>query len=186
MVRKTSTQSLKYTYISIFSSIGFAIGLGLIILFIDFITKYFIHRFLSPMEYSFAYPYGGIAVFRNFLGIEFSITHATNHGAAWGTFAEWQQPLLYLRIALVFGIIGYMLFFNKQRAYLAPLVCITAGAIGNILDYFLYGHVIDMIHFVFWGYDYPVFNIADSAIFLGLAWLFLTEIIQKKRSKETS
>src|SRR5688572_25842517 len=136
MVRKTSTQSLKNTSSSILSTITFAIGLGLIILLIDIITKYFIHRFLSPMDYSFAYPYGGIPVFRNFFGIEFSITHATNHGAAWGTFAEWQKPLLYLRIALVLGIIGYMMFLNKQRAYLGPLICITAGAIGNIIDYF--------------------------------------------------
>ena len=50
------------------------------------------------------------------------------------------------------------------------------GALCNILDYFFYGHVIDMLHFVFWGYDYPVFNVADSFICIGVFWLFFASL----------
>lgn len=120
------------------------------------------------------YPYGGIPVFKDILGIEFSIVHHTNRGAAWGVLSEWQQPLLYLRIVLVIGLLLYVLFFNKRNEWEIPFALITAGAAGNVLDYFLYGHVIDMLHFNFWGYNYPVFNLADSAIFIGIAWILIS------------
>ena len=54
--------------------------------------------------------------------------------------------------------------------------------IGNVLDFFLYRHVIDIIHFVFWGYDYPVFNVADSLIFIGTFLILFMTI----REKETT
>jgi signal peptidase II len=40
-----------------------------------------------------------------------------------------------------------------------------------VLDYLLYGHVIDFFHFVFWGYSFPIFNCADSYITLGVLGL---------------
>jgi signal peptidase II len=89
-------------------------------------------------------------------------------------FGGYQLPLLYLRVALILALIIYTLFINKRKQWQIPLCMIIAGAIGNVIDYFLYGHVIDMIHVVLWGYDYPVFNVADSAIFLGIAALLLT------------
>ena len=51
---------------------------------------------------------------------------------------------------------------------------IAVGAIGNALDYCLYGHVIDFIHFTFWGRTFPIFNLADTYITLGAIWLILT------------
>jgi signal peptidase II len=48
---------------------------------------------------------------------------------------------------------------------------IIAGGIGNILDYFIYGHVVDMFHFILWGYSFPVFNVADASIFMGIVSL---------------
>ena len=50
------------------------------------------------------------------------------------------------------------------------MTLILAGAISNVIDTFVYGHVVDMIHFTFWGYDYAVFNLADSAVCLGVFW----------------
>ena len=55
-----------------------------------------------------------------------------------------------------------------------PLTCIAAGALGNILDFFLYGHVIDMFYLIFYKYSYPIFNVADSAIFLSVMYLLFT------------
>jgi signal peptidase II len=124
------------------------------------------------------YPYGGIPVFENFLGIEFSISHQINKGAAWGVLAEYQVPLLYLRIALILALLVYFLFFNKHSSWNIPLALIVAGALGNVLDFFIYGHVVDMLHVVLWGYDFPVFNIADSAICIGVAWLFVASLCE--------
>lgn len=127
------------------------------------------------------YPYGGIAVFKNFLGIEFSIAHQVNRGAAWGVLADFQTPLLYVRICLIASLMIYALFINKQKNYNIAFALIIAGAAGNILDYFLYGHVIDMLHFVLWGYDFPVFNVADSAIFIGICTCLVISSLEKKR-----
>lgn len=114
------------------------------------------------------YPYGGIAIFKDFQGIEFSIVHATNKGAAWGTFSEYASVLLIFRILLI-GFLIYYYFKHHSLFIRLPLALIIAGALGNVIDIFLYGHVVDMFHFIFFGYDYPVFNIADSAICIGVA-----------------
>ncbi|CDZ79999.1 Lipoprotein signal peptidase [Candidatus Rubidus massiliensis] len=132
------------------------------------------------------YPYGGIAIFKNFLGIEFSISHATNKGAAWGLFANFQQLLLYFRIVLIAGLIAYIIEFNKKVNNTVPLSIIAAGAVGNVIDYFLYGHVVDMFHFILWGYDFPVFNIADSCIFIGICWLIVNSWIEEKKTRSIS
>lgn len=97
----------------------------------------------------------------------------TNTGTAWGLFANYQVALLLLRILIVGGILAYLLFFRPAKYLRLPLFAIVAGALGNILDFFLYGHVIDMIYFIFYQYSYPIFNIADSAIFLAIAYLIL-------------
>ena len=120
------------------------------------------------------YPYGGIGIFRDWLGIEFSINFLTNYGAAWGVLSDFQIYLLGLRIVLIVALAYYVLYMNIQPKWVLPIALILAGAIGNVMDFFTYGYVVDMFHFIFWGYDYPVFNIADSAVFIGVAWIGLT------------
>ncbi len=128
---------------------------------------------------SLFYPHGGIAIFHNVLGIDFSIVHQTNKGAAWGMFAYFQDYLLFFRLMTIGLILGYLFFFNKNPLRRFPLLLILTGAIGNVIDYFVYGHVIDMFYFTFWGYSYPVFNIADSAIFCGVALLLFQSYSKK-------
>lgn len=126
------------------------------------------------------YPYKGIAIFKNFFGIEFSIVHATNKGAAWGLFSDFQFYLICLRIILIISLFVYLLFFNRFSSRIIPLTLISLGALGNILDYFLYGHVIDMFHFVLWRYDFPVFNVADSMICIGIFLLVISSWFETK------
>lgn len=156
---------------------------GFLIFLIDFLSKYWIQLHLPQMNFYPFYPYGGIGVFENFFGIEFSITHAINRGAAWGIFSQWQDYLIFVRLFMVFGIFIYLYFFNKRPFWEIPFAIIIAGALGNIVDYFLYGHVIDMFHFVFWGYDYPVFNVADASIFIGIVWLFILSWQEERKYK---
>lgn len=158
-----------------------AAGIGACVLILDFISKLLTHLKLPLMTHdALWYPYRGIGVFKNFLGIEFSISHATNRGAAWGMFSEFQYYLLFFRILLVIGLILYFLFYNKNTSWYIPLALIIAGAAGNILDAFIYGHVVDMLHFVLWGYDFPVFNVADTAIFIGVSLLVLDSCFSQK------
>lgn len=126
-----------------------------------------------------SYPYGGVGIFQNFFGIEFSISHTTNTGAAWGAFQSIPWILVAFRIALIACLVAYFVWgtcfswgrlSNKERV---PLLLIIVGAFSNVVDTFTYGHVVDMLHFVLWGWDFPVFNIADSAIFIGGLWMCL-------------
>ncbi|KIC74536.1 Lipoprotein signal peptidase [Neochlamydia sp. TUME1] len=157
--------------------------IGCSALMVDIVTKYLTHYYLPISNHLFLwYPYGGIGLFKNFLGVEFSINHAINHGAAWGMFAELKDFLLVLRLFMMGGLIGYFLFYNRNKSWRLPLLLIMVGAAGNIIDTFVYGHVIDMFHFVLWGYDFPVFNVADSCITLGVAWLLISSLFEKEKS----
>lgn len=172
----SSSSSLNKSQINYRLALLFVLIIG-----IDLASKLFVQSHIPHMIWSFfGYPYGGIGVFKDLFGIQFSIVHHTNTGAAWGWFGNYPLQLVWIRIAMIVGVIIYMLFFNKRKALNTPMTLIIAGAIANVLDFFIYGHVIDMFYFVFWGYSYPVFNIADSAIFIGISWLLLLSFWQPK------
>lgn len=144
------------------------------ILATDIISKWMVDSFLPHMQrYILPYPYGGLAVFYDFFGVNFSINHQINTGAAWGMFPNSTQTLLYVRLGIISLLTLYILFFNPNRRSQMPFVFIITGAIGNVLDTFFYGHVVDLFFVQLWGYDFPVFNVADAFIFLGVSWLCL-------------
>jgi signal peptidase II len=87
---------------------------------IDSALKSYTHQHIAPLEgSSFFYPYGGIAVFRNFFGVDFSLNYAKNTGAAWGAFGGFQKLLVCVRIAIVIGL------FSNEKDF----SCKTMGAI---------------------------------------------------------
>lgn len=147
------------------------IWIALGILTVDIVSKAMTHFYLNPFELSpHFFPFGGVSIFQAF-GIDFCIHHVTNRGMAWGVGSGLQTLILLARIGVVVGLTGYLCFSAKAYERKYALVMIIAGGLGNVLDYFIYGHVIDMFHFIFWGYSYPVFNVADASIFLGIATL---------------
>lgn len=162
------------------------LAIALLILSLDYVSKGLASFFLHPMQYSPSFPYGGVGVFHNFLGIDFCLNYVANHGIAWGLFGEMPFLIVICRIFIVMGLLGYMIFSPKSQVYRLPLTLIIAGAVGNILDYFVYGHVVDIFHFIFWGYSYPVFNIADASIFLGIAAMVLMPYFKKRSYAPTT
>ncbi|MCP5492097.1 MAG: signal peptidase II [Chlamydiales bacterium] len=159
-------------------------GLFAGLLLLDFLSKWWVQSHLVPMQWApHGYPYGGVGVFANFLGIEMSIVHVGNRGAAWGSFSGMHLPLLIMRMLITGLLLIYILIWNKVKQQIVPLVMILAGAIGNIIDCFVYGHVVDMIHLNFGGYSYPVFNLADAYICLGVAVFIVQSFIIKKKCK---
>ncbi len=167
-------------------SFFWGIFLGIGVFAADMLTKWYVYSEIPLVGVNgWAYPYNGIGVFKDFFGIEFSIVHAINKGAAWGTLSNFQIPLLVFRIVLIAGLCLYLIAFNTSRKYVIPLCLLTAGALGNVVDYFLYGYVIDMFKFVFWGYHYPIFNVADIAITIGIVWLIIASFVQYDTSTQT-
>ncbi len=154
--------------------------MGVVLFAADALLKAYVCFYIPSMHLSQPlYPYGGIGVFRDWHGIDFSITHVMNKGAAWGMFSGIQEYLLYARVLIIGGLLSYLLFVKTTGYRKCCLTMIAAGALGNVIDTFVYGHVIDMFYFIFWGYSFPVFNLADSAIFTGIV-LLLTESLWLK------
>ncbi len=125
-------------------------------------------------------PYSHIGVFQNVLGIDFSIVRTFNTGAAWSVFSSHPHILLSVRILILVCLTLYALFFNKERWRALPFLLILTGAFGNILDFFLYGAVVDMFAFNLWGYNYPVFNIADSLVCIGVVYMVFRSLFTKR------
>ncbi len=144
------------------------------LLLFDFLSKYYTNLSIPKMSYLHPlYPFGGIPIFQDFLGSSLSINFVQNKGAAWGLFSGMPNLLFYSRIIIVIALMVYTVFFNSQKKRDPPLFLILTGALGNILDTIIYGYVVDMIHFTFGSYSFPVFNCADAMIFSGIFWLFL-------------
>lgn len=161
------------------------LGIAASLFFLDLFSKQWIHHHLPHIDFNPYYPHGGIGVFKDVGGISFSIVHATNLGAAWGLFANFSYLLLMVRIALVTTLTLY-LFTKATSEKKLPLTLIITGAFCNILDYFIYGHVIDFFYFVLFGYSFPVFNIADSAIVIGVGLLFLMHWLNRRNESSTN
>lgn len=158
-----------------------------LVLVIDIATKYLTQRYIPLMKWSaFDYPYGGIPVFKDFLGIDLSINHVINRGGPWGVISSYHSFLLVMRIIAVVCLTVHLLFFNEVKFRQMPLLLIIAGAVGNILDSFFYGHVVDMIHFVFWDYSFPLFNVADASICFGVGLIVLQAFLTKVKSNKTN
>jgi len=105
----------------------------------------------------------------------FNLVHAVNPGAAFGLLADqpgWQRGF-FIGIALIAS--GIILYLMRQTAgqtrFNLALALILGGAIGNVIDRILYGHVIDFIDLHVAGWHWPTFNVADSAISIGAAVL---------------
>lgn len=150
-------------------------------LVLDFISKAAVDAWI-PLLHTVPpiYPYGGVGVFENLFGIQFSIVHTTNTGAAFSMFSNYPDILILGRILITGGLFVWLFFFNQNEKYFLPFSLILAGAVGNLVDAFLYGHVVDMLSWIFWGYRFAIFNIADSCITVGIAWLIILNLSSKE------
>jgi signal peptidase II len=107
----------------------------------------------------------------------FYITHIQNPGSAFGLFADLSDPFRSLFLAsLAFIALGLVIYYSlklhaRQFFLQVSLHMIFAGAIGNLIDRLVKGSVTDFILFRFWGWSFPAFNVADSAIVLGVFFL---------------
>lgn len=154
---------------------------ALFLIGLDGFIKAYVHHEIPHIASSLmVYPYGGIPIIKGWHGIDFCIVHVINRGAAWGMFSAFQDYLLYVRVAIIGGLISYILFATVSSYRRWCFLLVTVGALGNVLDHFIYGHVVDMFYFKFWGYSFPVFNVADSVIFVGIVLLLAERLFCKK------
>jgi signal peptidase II len=114
-----------------------------------------------------------------------------NKGAAFSFLADaagWQTPL-FIVFALVAAVLcGTLIVRNPgKRLFCAGLALVVGGALGNVIDRFRFGCVVDYLDFYVERWHWPAFNVADSAITLGAALLILDGFAHhEKRARASS
>ncbi|GAC1433063.1 MAG: signal peptidase II [Burkholderiaceae bacterium] len=110
----------------------------------------------------------------------FNLTLVYNKGAAFSFLATesgWQRYLFTLLGIIAALVIVFLLKRHAgQRLFCWALALILGGAVGNVIDRLLYGHVIDFLDFYVSGWHFPALNIADSAICVGALLFVLDEL----------
>jgi signal peptidase II len=164
--------ALKYTWF------GFAFSVGLIF---DQVTK------LSIVD---RFYYGErLVVIPGVL----DLTHVRNPGGAFSLFAdgpfEWRMTFFVGATLLAILLLVLFLVRHEEKDWLTPLALglVMAGAVGNLIDRIAYGEVIDFLDVHLWaGYTWPTFNVADSAIVLGVLLLLLEVFRAREPEPEES
>ena len=148
--------------------------LSLLIVAADQVTKAYITQHFGEFE------------FRSVLPI-LDITRMHNVGAAFSFLASasgWQRwVFIGLAVSVSIGIIVWLCRLPRGTHALlaAGLAMVLGGAVGNVIDRIRLGHVIDFIHFHWDRAYFPAFNVADSAITVGAAFLVLDALFDSRR-----
>lgn len=105
------------------------------------------------------------------------LTNLRNSGAAWSIF-EGQQTFFTIITIVVIIVIGYFIWqYRKNIPMLIGLSLIMAGTIGNFIDRLRQGYVVDMFETTF--INFPIFNIADMCLTIGVIWLIICILKEK-------
>jgi len=105
------------------------------------------------------------------------LTNLRNSGAAWSIF-EGQQTFFTIITIIAIIVIGYFIWqYRKNIPMLIGLSLIMAGTIGNFIDRLRQGYVVDMFETTF--INFPIFNIADMCLTIGVIWLIICILKEK-------
>ena len=160
------------------SARAFYLLIALVVVLLDRWTKHIVAKRISL--------YSHIQVIPGF----FSLTHTENTGAAFSLFADsnahWKTAMLIV-FSMIALIVVSVLLWKNHHAHVATgigLSLIMGGALGNLWDRLARGRVVDFLLFYVKRYQWPVFNLADSAIVIGAGLLVLEILFHKSDGRE--
>lgn len=143
-----------------------------ILILMDQISKYIIVKTMNIGE--------SISV----IGEVLQITSHRNYGAAWGML---QNQMIFFYIITIIVLIALIYFYYKEAADNLLMQCglmlIFAGAVGNFIDRLFRGNVVDFIDTKIISYDFPIFNVADSCLTIGVFILLYELLFNQKEEK---
>lgn len=148
--------------------------IAVIIVVLDQVTKLYVDANFRLHE--------TVPVIRDF----FHLTYVRNKGAAFGILADNAIRIPFFITVSVVALLGILWYIKKirddQKLALFSLSLIFSGALGNLIDRIRLGEVIDFLDFFWQRHHWPAFNVADSAITVGVALLFI-EMWREDRNK---
>jgi signal peptidase II len=143
-----------------------ALAAALVVLVLDQVTKAIVERTMGLHDSIPLLPF-------------FSLTYVRNTGAAFGILSDLAPSLrlplfLLVAVAAMWALGSYLRQVRDDESWVAlALGGIIGGAVGNLVCRVRYGEVVDFLHLHYRGYDWPMFNVADSAITVGVAIVLL-------------
>ncbi|WP_019242383.1 MULTISPECIES: signal peptidase II [Bacillus] len=147
--------------------------IALLVIALDQITKVIIDKTMEIGD--------SIQVINNFL----NITSHRNTGAAWGILAGKMWLFYIITVIVIVVLVYYIQKMGKTHMLLGTsLALMLGGAIGNFIDRLFRKEVVDFVDTNIFGYDFPVFNVADSALTIGVILLMIFMFFEEKLMKE--
>jgi signal peptidase II len=162
---------MKNKYPWVFSIIG-------VVLFLDQLTKHIVQTHVRRFDV--------IAVIPGF----FNITNVRNRGAAFGIMSGvpgvWRSVFFITVTLAAVAALAVLIKKTHELLLLVSFSLIAGGALGNVIDRIRYGEVVDFIDWHLGAHHWPSFNIADSAITIGVALLAIDMLFRKQDVGENS
>lgn len=145
------------------------LALGLIVLFVDQLTKRAVRAHLVYGES------------RPIMDGFFNLVYVRNDGAAWNILSGQGIILILISVTVLVLLVVYRRsFLQEQFSHKILLGLLIGGIAGNLVDRIRFGWVTDFLDFQFGSYHYPSFNVADSAICIAIGLYVLTNIFSPK------
>lgn len=135
--------------------------LSSVVLIVDQFLKMFISSYIDLGD--------SINVIKDF----FSLKYVNNYGGAWSVFNNKVLFLVIITFIIVFVLLKYMKKFKENIRNTIAFGLLFGGIIGNLVDRICFGFVKDYLSFNLFGYNFPVFNLADITIFFGVMLLII-------------
>jgi signal peptidase II len=152
----------------VFSVIGLVLAL-------DQLTKYVVEKYVRM--------YDVIPIIPGF----FNITRVRNRGAAFGILsgapALWRSVFFIAVTLVAVAVIAVLIKKTQERLLVFSFSLIAGGALGNVIDRVRYGEVVDFIDWHVRGHHWPSFNVADSAITIGVCLLAIDMLFDKQKQR---
>jgi len=142
---------------------------SLIIVLLDQGTKHLVRTMIRPFETINLLPF-------------LQLVHIRNEGAAFGLFRSLGNVSFIIISIIAIAVVSYLMIREKRDRF--NLSLILGGAVGNLIDRLIYGNVTDFIDVYAGRFHWPAFNVADSALTIGISLIFLShlkDLIWKKQ-----
>lgn len=149
----------------------FSLILGIGVILSDQIIKYFILKKIPDLGISFI----------STEPVTLGLTYIKNVNIAFGI--PLPQVLIFLIIGIIITLLGYFIFQNSKtesKYTIFALVAVVAAALSNLADRLIHGGVIDYFSISTYNYQYPIFNLADAIIVIGIIILLIINFKKKK------
>jgi signal peptidase II len=142
--------------------------IALVVFVLDQATKYLIKSSVGPLDVIRILPF-------------FNIIYAENIGSAFGMFKSLGNTFFIVVALFAMGLITFLIF--REREHRLSFSLILGGAAGNLADRMIYGYVVDFLDLYTGRHHWPTFNVADSALTIGMVLLIIRTLISGLKHK---